>query len=68
MLVRCLTVIMKVTISLCCHAKSDIEIVLSNLTLNMSGFLQIGMAGEGKILLPLCDFCLDGQIDLKLDM
>ena len=30
------------------------------------GLLQIGMAGGGQILSPpLCNFCLNGPIDLK---
>ena len=38
------------------------------LTLNRLGFLQIDMAGGGQILLPLCNFCLNGPIDRKLGM
>ena len=38
------------------------------LTLNRSGFVQIGMAGGGQILPPLCNFCLNGPIDLKFGM
>ena len=37
----------------------------------MPGFLQIGMAkggGGGGRFCPLCNFCLDGSIDLKLGM
>ena len=39
------------------------------LTLNRPGYLQmqIGMAGERQILpLPICNFRLNGPIDLKL--
>ena len=37
-----------------------------NLTLNRPGFLQIGMARGGQILSSLlCNFCLNGPIDLK---
>ena len=40
-----------------------------SLTLNRPGFLQIGMAGGGQILPPaLCNFCLNGPIDLKFGM
>ena len=39
------------------------------LTLNRSGFLQIGMAGGGGgRFCPLCNFCLDDPIDLKVGM
>ena len=40
------------------------------LTLNRPSFLQIGMAEGGQILPPppLCNFCLNGPIDLKLCM
>ena len=39
------------------------------LTLNRLGFLQIGMAREGQILPPpLCNFCLNGSVDLKFGM
>ena len=38
------------------------------LTLNRPGFLQIGMARGGRICPPLCNFCLDGPIDLKFGM
>ena len=39
------------------------------LTLNRQGFLQIGMArrgGGGRQVLPLCNYCLDGPINMKL--
>ena len=38
------------------------------LTLNRPGFLQIGMARGGAYSAPLCNFCLDGPIDLKFGM
>ena len=38
------------------------------LTLNRPGFLQIGMARRGQILSPLCNFCLNGPIDMKFGM
>ena len=40
------------------------------LTLFRLGFLQIGMArgGGGADSAPLCNFCLDGPIDLKFGM
>ena len=38
------------------------------LTLNRPGFLQIGMARGGENVLPPCNFCLNGRIDLKLGM
>ena len=40
--------------------------------LNRPGFVQIGMAlvgrGEGQILPPLRNFCLNSPIDLKFGM
>ena len=42
---------------------------LSHLTLNMPGFLQTGMAGRGGgDSSHLCNFCLNGPIDLKFGM
>ena len=40
--------------------------VRCTLTLNRSGFLQIGMAGAGKV--PPCNFCLNGPVDLEFAM
>ena len=40
----------------------------NDLILNRPGFLQIGMAGGGAYSAPLCNFCLDGPIDLKFGM
>ena len=45
--------------------------VIRDLTLNRPGFLQIGMAGGGgggERFCPLCNFCLNGPIDLKFGM
>ena len=45
-----------------------LEASTPSLTLNRTGFLQIGMAGEGRFCSPLCNFCLNGPIDLRFGM
>ena len=47
------------------------RVQLLNTCLNpkQARLLQIGMAGRGQILpAPLCNFCLNGPIDLKFGM